>query len=87
MLVKGTCEVALQQLVVVDGLGDDAPDELEVTQVIRVAVRRRIDHVRDSIARRRREQGVHRIENLPRNDHVPSNQNFIIENFEIFEIF
>lgn len=71
VLVEGAREVALEQLVVVDGLGDDAADELEIAQVVRVAVRRRVDHIRDAVTRRRREQRVHWVEDLTRDDHVP----------------
>ena len=51
VLVKGASKVTLEQFVVVDGLGNNAADKLEVAQMIRVAVRGRIDHVRHSIAR------------------------------------
>jgi len=38
VFVKRSREVALQQLVVKDGLGNDASDELEVAEMIRVAM-------------------------------------------------
>jgi len=34
VFVKGSCEIALQQFVVKDGLGDDAADKLEITQMV-----------------------------------------------------
>ena len=71
MLVEGAREVALEQLVVVDGLRDDAPHELEVAQVVRVAVRQRVDGVGDAVAGRRHEERVHRVEDLARHDQVP----------------
>ena len=51
VFVEGAREVALEQLVVVDRLRQEAPDELEVAQVVRVAVRQRVDRVRHAIAR------------------------------------
>ena len=38
-------EVALQQFVVIDGLGDDPADKLEVAQVVRVNVAEVVDCV------------------------------------------
>ena len=38
MLIEGSGKVALQQLVVIDGLGNDAADKLEVAEVVGVAV-------------------------------------------------
>jgi len=38
MFVEGSCEVALKQLVVKDGFGDDAADKLEVAEMVGVAV-------------------------------------------------
>ena len=72
MLVEGAREVALEQLVVINGFGNDSPNEFEVTQVIGITVRRRIDHVGDTIAGRRREQGIHWVENFARNDNIPT---------------
>lgn len=39
MLVEGASEVALEQLVIIHGLGDDTPHETEVAEMIRVTVR------------------------------------------------
>ena len=71
MLVEGPGKVAVQELVVEDGLGNDVADELEVAQMVRVAVGRRIRHVGDPIARVDHEQGIARVEDLLGNDHVP----------------
>lgn len=38
VFVEGSREVALEQLVVIDGLGNEAPNELEIAQMIRVDV-------------------------------------------------
>jgi len=74
VLVEGSCEVAFQQLVVEDGLGNDAADKLEITQMIGVAVRCRVDGVRHSVSGRRTEQSIHRVEDLTRYDDVPLTQ-------------
>jgi len=74
VFVEGSCEVALEQLVVEDGFGDNAADELEVAEMVRVAVRRRVDGVRHTVTGRRTEQSVHRIEDLPRDYDVPLTQ-------------
>mmetsp|Transcript_17729 Transcript_17729/g.28304 ORF Transcript_17729/g.28304 Transcript_17729/m.28304 type:complete len:314 (+) Transcript_17729:167-1108(+) len=42
VLVEGACEVRVEELLVVDGLPDEAADELEVVQVVRVHVRIRV---------------------------------------------
>ena len=49
MFVKGTCEVTLEQLIVVYGFCNDTTDKFEVGEMVRIAVRRRIDHVRHSV--------------------------------------
>ena len=51
VLVKGTSKVKLEQFVIVDGLGNNAANKLEVAHMIRVVVRDRIGHVRHSVAR------------------------------------
>jgi len=71
VLVEGSGEVALEQFVVVDGLGDDATDKFEVTQVIRVAVRGRVDHISDAVTGRCGKERVHRVEDLARYYDVP----------------
>ena len=71
MLVKRPGEEAVQQFVIVDGLGDESPHEFEVTQVVGVDVRVRIDHVSDSISGGRPEQRVVGVENVARYDAVP----------------
>ena len=52
VLVKRACKVALKQFVIIYGFSNDSSDEFEVAQVIGITVRRRIDHVRDTIAGR-----------------------------------
>jgi len=51
VLVERARKVALEQLVVINGLGNDSANEFEVAQVIGIAMRRRINHVGDPIAR------------------------------------
>ena len=51
MLVEGSGEVALEQLVVVDGLGDDSTHELEIAEMVGVAVARSVDSVGDPVSR------------------------------------
>ena len=74
MFIEGACEVALEQLVVVDGLGDDPAHELEVAEVVGVTVGGGVDGVSDAVARRRAEQRVHRVEDLLGDDQVPLSQ-------------
>ena len=71
MLVERTREVALEQLVVVDCLGNNAAHKFEVAQMVGIAMRSRIDHVRDTIPGRRGEECVHGVEDFPRNNHIP----------------
>ena len=75
MFVKGTCEVTLEQLIVVYGFCNDTTDKFEVGEMVRIAVRRRIDHVRHSVPGWCGEQRVHRVENFSRDDHVPTLKN------------
>lgn len=65
MLIEGAGEVALQQLVVINGLGNDATHKLEVAEMVGVAVRRGIDGVSNSVPWRRLEKGIHGVEDLP----------------------
>ena len=71
VFIEGPGEVTLEQPVVVDGFGHDAPHKLEVAEVVGVAVGRGVDGVGDPVARRGAEQGVHGVEHLPGDDHVP----------------
>lgn len=71
VLVEAAGEVALQKPVVVHCLGHHATHKLEVAEVVGVAVRRGVDGVGDPVARRGAEQGVHGVEHLPGDDHVP----------------
>lgn len=71
MLVEAAGEVAFQEPVVVHGLGHHATHKLEVAEVVGVAVGRRVDGVGDAVARRGAEQGVHGVEHLPGDNHVP----------------
>ena len=64
-------EVALEELVVVNGLGNHPADKLEVVEVVGVGLRLLIDGVSDLVAWRHLEQGVHGVENLPGDDDVP----------------
>ena len=74
MLVERTCEVALEQLIVVDSLSDDAANKFKVAKMIGIAVRGWVDHVGDTVARRGGEERVHRVENLSRTDNIPEIQ-------------
>ena len=71
MLVERAREVAVEELVVVDGLCDDVSDKLEVIQVLGVDVGQGVGHVRHAVAGRGLEEGVVGVEHLPRNDDVP----------------
>ena len=51
VFVESARKVAVQEFVVKNGLSNDVADEAEVTQVVRVEVRRRIGHVGDAVAR------------------------------------
>lgn len=53
---------------------NNASDKFEVEQMVRVGVTGWVNHVGDTIARRHREQSVHRIKNLSRYDHIPFTQ-------------
>ena len=64
VFVERPCEVAFQQLVVEDGLGDDAADKLEVAEMVWVAVWWRVDGVCHTVTGWRTEQSIHRVENL-----------------------
>lgn len=71
MLVEAAGEVALQQPVVIHCLGHHTTHKLEVAEVVGVAVRGGINGVRDTVARGSAEQGVHGVEHLTGDDHVP----------------
>ena len=64
MFVERACEVAVKQLVVIDCLGDDAPNKFEVAKVVTVAVGGWVDAVSDTVPRRRQEEGIVLIKNL-----------------------
>ena len=74
VFVERSGEVALQQFVVVHRFGNDAPHELVVAEVVGVAVRRRVDGVRNTVAGRRFEQCIVGVEDLTRYDQVPLSQ-------------
>lgn len=74
VFVEAACEVTLQQSVIVHRLGHHAADELEVTEMVRVAVRRRVDGISDPVAGRGAEQSVHGVKHLSGDDHVPLSQ-------------
>jgi len=71
VFVEWSREVAFKQLVVEDGLGNDSTYELEVAQMVWVAVWSWVDGVRDTITGRRAEQCVHRVEDLAWYYYVP----------------
>ena len=71
VFVEGPREVALEQLVVVDGLGDDPPDKLEVAEMVGVDVTEVVDGIGDSVAGAALEEGVVGVEDLPADDNVP----------------
>lgn len=62
--------MSIQRLAVRDGFPDNAPDELEVHQVVRVNVRHRIG-LEGSTVRCGDEQRVVLVEDIPREDGVP----------------
>lgn len=74
VLVEGPGEVTLHQLVVIDRLGNDTANKLEVAQMVAVTVWRSIDCVCDTVSRRGTKQGIHWVENLAGNDDVPLTQ-------------
>ena len=74
VLVEGPGEVTVQQLVVKDSLGDHAPDELEVVQVVGVDVGVGVGHVGHMISGGQLEQGIVRVEHFASNDEVPLSQ-------------
>ena len=71
MFVEWPCEVTFKQLVVIDGLGNDAPHELEVAEMVGVTVRWGVDGVCDAVTGRRGKQGIHGVEDFTRYDEVP----------------
>ena len=64
MLVERAGEVALEELVVIDGLGYDAAHKLEVAQMVGVAVGRWVGDVRHPVTGGRSEQGIHLVEDF-----------------------
>ena len=71
MLVERTCEVALEQLIVVDSLSDNTANEFEVAKVIGIDVRVRLDLIDETVARRGSEERVPRSENFSQNYVIP----------------
>lgn len=61
VLVEGACKVSIEQLVVCQGLANDAAHEAKVVQVVRVDVGQGIGLAGRAI-RRRGKQGVVRVE-------------------------
>lgn len=74
VFVKAACEVALQEPVIIHGLGHYPSHKLEVTEMVGIAVRRRVDGVGDPVSRRRAEQSVHGVKHFSGDDHVPLSQ-------------
>ena len=71
MFVEGPREVAFQQLVVVDGFGDDSAHKFEVAEVVGVEVWAGVNGVGDAVTGRGAEQHIHGVKDLPRDDEVP----------------
>mmetsp|Transcript_34163 Transcript_34163/g.47568 ORF Transcript_34163/g.47568 Transcript_34163/m.47568 type:complete len:319 (+) Transcript_34163:452-1408(+) len=71
VLVEGAREVRVEQLLVIDGLPDEAPDELEVVEVVRIDVRVRVwlEYIR--VVRGGGEQAVPGVEDLARQEQEP----------------
>ena len=77
VLVEGASKVALQVLVVIDGLCDHPAHELEVVQVVVIGrVGLIIDHVGYLVPGGRLEEGVHGVKDLLADDHVPKKQQY-----------
>ena len=74
MLVERPRKVAVQKLVVVDGLCNHTPDETEVVQVVGVDMGAGVGPVGDSVAWRRGEQSVVRVEHVPSDNDVKLSQ-------------
>lgn len=68
--VRMKCEIRIWRCV----RTNDAPHELKVEQMVRVAVGKLIDHVSDTVAGRDGEEGVHRVEDFSGYDHIPLSQ-------------
>ena len=71
VFVEGACKETVQQLVVINRLGNDPADEFKVAQVVRVAVGQGVGLVGDAIPRGGSEQGVVGVEHLPGHDNEP----------------
>ena len=71
VFVEGSGEVAFEQLVVIDSLGNNPSHELEVAKMVRVNVREVIDGVSDPISRTALKEGIVGVEDLPGDDDVP----------------
>ena len=71
VFVEGSSEVALEEFVVVDCLGDDTTDKLEVVEVVGVDVGKVVNAVGDSVTRTALEQGVVGVEDFPGDDDIP----------------
>ena len=69
VFVEGSGEVAFEQLVVIDSLGNNSSHKLEVTKMVGVNLRLR--EVIDPISRTTPEEGIVGVEDLPGNDDVP----------------
>lgn len=74
MFVEWPSKVALQKLVIVHSLGNDATHKLVVAEVIAVTVGGRVYCVGDPVSRWSSEQSIHRVEDFPGNDDVPLSQ-------------
>ena len=74
VFIERSCEVAIQQLVVIDGLCYHAADEFEVVEMVGVDMGTRVGLVRHSVSRRRGEQGVVGVKHVPSDDDVELSQ-------------
>lgn len=71
MFVEGPRKVALEEFVVVNGLGDETADKLKVAEVIAVDEGGWVDGVGDPIGGRNAEETVIWVENLPAHEEIP----------------
>lgn len=71
MFVERPGEVTVQKFIVVDSLGNNPANKLEVAEMVRVTMRTRVDGVCNTISLRCGKQCIVRIENLPRYNDVP----------------
>ena len=71
MFIKASGKVALQQFVVVDGLGYDSTHKPKVAEMFRVVIRELVDGVGDPVLWSGHKQGIVGVEYLPRHYQIP----------------